>query len=276
MENLPAVLISGCSTGIGRATALAFAQAGFPTWASARRLETIADLETKGCRLIHLDVTDEASCRQAVQTVEARHGAIGVLINNAGQTIVGPFEEVSIDSVRRLFEINVFGLARLSQLALPRMRGAQYGTIVNIGSVSGLLTPPGGSAYSMTKYSLEALSDGMRLELRPFGIRVVLLELGSVQTELMTTGMKTLPASPGPYDTFKRNFAAMVARAHRPGSIGILNPETVALTIVKVVGARNPRPRYRVGLQARVAPFIRRIAGDRLWDAMMAREAPVN
>ena len=128
----------------------------------------------------------------------------------------------------------------------------------------------------MTKYSLEALSDAMRFELAPFGIRVVLFELGSVRTDLMTTGMKTLPDGPGPYEQFKESFAAMVARAHRPGAAGILTPEAVAKTLVKVVRDRNPRPRYRIGLQAQLAPIIRRWVGDRRWDRMMARQVPVD
>jgi NAD(P)-dependent dehydrogenase (short-subunit alcohol dehydrogenase family) len=272
MERRSAVLITGCSTGIGKATALAFKRAGFPTWASARQPEAIADLEAAGCRVIQLDVADDASCIRAVEAVEAEHGAVGALINNAGQTLVGPFEEIPLDRVRQLFEVNLFGLARLCQLVLPRMRAERFGTIVNLGSVAGLLTPPGGSSYSMTKYGLEALSDAMRFELRPFGVRVVLLEIGSVRTELMTSGMKTLPATAGPYDAFKRNFAAMVAHAHRDGALGILRPEDIAKTIVRVVSAKRPKPRYKVGLQAHLAPFIRRLVGDKAWDSMMARQ----
>jgi NAD(P)-dependent dehydrogenase (short-subunit alcohol dehydrogenase family) len=272
MERRFAVLITGCSTGIGKATALAFRRAGFPTWASARQPEAIADLEAAGCRVIQLDVTDDASCNRAVEAVEAEHGAVGALINNAGQTLVGPFEEIPLDSVRQLFEVNLFGLARLCQLVLPRMRAKRCGTIVNLGSVAGLLTPPGGSSYSMTKYGLEALSDAMRFELRPFGVRVVLLEIGSVRTELMTSGMKTLPSTAGPYDAFKRNFAAMVAHAHRDGALGILRPEDIAKTIVRAVSAKRPKPRYKVGLQAHLAPLIRRLVGDKAWDSMMARQ----
>jgi len=148
MERPSAVLITGCSTGIGRATALAFVRAGFSTWASARRLEALADLQTTGCRVIQLDVADKSSCAHAVQTIEAEHGAVGALINNAGQTLVGPFEETSLESIRQLFEVNLFGLARLCQLVLPGMRNQRRGTIGNLGSVAGLLTPPRGSAYS--------------------------------------------------------------------------------------------------------------------------------
>lgn len=274
MERPAAVLITGCSTGIGRATALAFVRAGYPTWASARRLEALADLRTAGCKAIQLDVTDESSCVQAVQTIEAEHGAVEALINNAGQTLVGPFEETSLENIRRLFEVNLFGLARLCQLVLPGMRNQRRGTIVNLGSVAGLLTPPGGSAYSMTKYGLEALSDATRFEVRPFGVRVVLLEIGSVRTELMTSGMKTLPVTAGAYDVFKRSFAAMVARAHREGAPGILQPEDVAYVVVRAVRAKRPRPGYRVGLQAHLAPVIRRLAGDAVWDALMARVVP--
>jgi NAD(P)-dependent dehydrogenase (short-subunit alcohol dehydrogenase family) len=128
----------------------------------------------------------------------------------------------------------------------------------------------------MTKYGLEALSDAMRFELKPFGVRVVLLEIGSVRTELMTAGMKTLPANAGVYDTFKRNFAAMVVRAHREGAVGILGPEDVAKVVAKAVRARRPRSRYRIGLQAYLAPLIRRLAGDNVWDALMAQQVPAS
>ena len=126
----------------------------------------------------------------------------------------------------------------------------------------------------MTKYGLEALSDAMRFEVRPFGVRVVLLEIGSVRTELMTSGMKTLPVTAGAYDAFERSFAAMVSRAHREGASGILQPEDVAKVVVRAVRARRPPSRCRVGFQAHLAPVIRRLAGDAVWDALMARVVP--
>lgn len=272
-----AVLITGCSSGIGRATALASIRAGFPTYASARNITALADLVEAGCHPLELDVTDDASCSEAVKAIEAEHGAVGALVNNAGFTQVGPFEEVPLSDVQRQWDTNVLGPVRLCQLVLPGMRGQEHGTIVNLGSVAGLLTPPGGSTYSMSKYALEALSDAMRFEVKSFGVRVVLLEPGSVRTDLMHTGMTTMPPGEpgGPYEEFRANFNRMVAQAHKDSNPAIIEPEVVAKRIVKVIRAKNPKPRYRVGAQAHVAPVIRAMVSDRMWDSMMARQAPV-
>jgi NAD(P)-dependent dehydrogenase (short-subunit alcohol dehydrogenase family) len=269
-------LVTGCSSGIGRATALALVRAGFATWASARRPETLADLAAAGCRVLRLDVTDEESRVRAVEAVEAEHGAVGVLVNSAGYAQVGPMEEISPDSLRRQFETNVFGLVRMCQLVLPAMRARHDGTIVNLGSAAGLVTPPASGAYSMTKYALEALCDAMRLELRGFDVQVVLVEPGAVRTGFMATSWSTLPHgdTPGPYDAFTRNVDAMAQRAHRPGARGVLSAQDVAGVVVKAVTARRPRTRYKIGSQVRVAPLVRRVVPDRLWDAMMLRVAP--
>jgi NAD(P)-dependent dehydrogenase (short-subunit alcohol dehydrogenase family) len=276
MADLPCALVTGCSSGIGRATALALVQAGYPTWATARRLETLAELEAAGCRVLQLDVTDEASRVRAVKAVEAEHGAIGVLVNNAGYAQLGPVEEVPLDALYRQFDTNVFGLVRMCQLVLPAMRSRRSGTIVNIGSVAGLITPLASSAYSMTKYALEALSDALRLELRGFGIRVVLVEPGDVRTEFTATSMATVSRGerPGPYETLIRGVTAIAQQADRPGERGVSEPEDVARVVVKAVSARRPKTRYKIGTYARVAPWIRRVVPDRLWDSMMLRGIP--
>lgn len=226
--------------------------------------------------MLPLDVTNEASRARAVATVEAEHGSVGVLVNNAGYAQVGPVEEVSLDSLHRQFDTNVFGLVRMCQLVLPAMRARRGGTIVNIGSAAGLVTPPASGAYSMTKYAVEALCDAMRIELRGFGIRVVLVEPGAVRTRFMATSWSTLPRADGsgPYDAFVRNVDKMAERAHRPGARGVLEPEDVASVVVRAVTARRPRPRYKIGSQARIAPIVRRSVPDRLWDSMMLRMAP--
>jgi NADP-dependent 3-hydroxy acid dehydrogenase YdfG len=164
-----AVLVTGCSSGIGRAAALALAGTGLPVWATARRADTLAGLEKAGCRVLELDVTDEQSRQRAVRAVAAEHGAVGTLVNNAGYAQAGPVEDVSLEMLRRQFETNVFGLIRMCQLALPGMRSQGSGTIVNIGSAAGLMGVPGTGAYAMTKWAVEALSDALRYETRPFG-----------------------------------------------------------------------------------------------------------
>jgi NAD(P)-dependent dehydrogenase (short-subunit alcohol dehydrogenase family) len=154
-----AVLITGCSTGIGRATALRLARSGWTVYATARRPESIADLADAGCRTLALDVTEESSMQAAVRAVEESEGAVGVLVNNAGYSQSGAIEQVPPEAVRRQFETNVFGAIRMAQLVLPGMRGQRWGKIVNIGSMGGRLTFPGGGLYHATKYALEALSD---------------------------------------------------------------------------------------------------------------------
>jgi len=271
-----AVLVTGCSSGIGRATALALARAGLPTWASARRTETLGELASAGCHTVELDVTSEESRINAIRTVEAEHGTVGALVNNAGYAQIGPMETVSLQSLQRQFDTNVFGLVRLCQLVLPGMRAQHHGSIVNIGSAAGLVTPPASGAYSMTKYSLEALSDALRLEVASFGVRVVLIEPGAVRSEFITTGQQTMPttADDDPYQTFKANLAAMIQRTHRPGARGILDSADVARVVVRAVTANKPKTRYRIGSQARLVPRVRHLLGDRLWDSMMTRLVP--
>jgi NADP-dependent 3-hydroxy acid dehydrogenase YdfG len=270
------VLVTGCSSGIGRATALALAGAGFPVWASARQEDRLGDLAGAGCRTLELDVTDEQSVSRAVARIEAEHGAVGVLVNNAGHGGGGPVEEVALDFVRESFDTNVFGLVRLVQLVLPGMRAQRSGMIVNLGSAAGLVTPPTGCPYAMTKYALESLSDALRPEVAPFGIRVVLIEPGAVRTEFMANSAQRTPQAmgDGAYEVYKANVAKMAAHAHRDGARDVLAAEDVARVIVNAVTARRPKARYKVGPQARIAPLARRMLGDRGWDAFMRRLVP--
>jgi NAD(P)-dependent dehydrogenase (short-subunit alcohol dehydrogenase family) len=271
-----AVLVTGCSSGIGHATALALARAGFPVWASARRPGALRDLEQAGCRVLELDVTDEQSRLAAVRRVEAEDGAVGVLVNNAGHGGGGPVEEVPLGLVRDVFETNVFGLIRMCQLVLPGMRAQRRGVIVNLGSAAGLVTPPTGCPYAMSKYALESLCDALRLEVAPFGIRVVLIEPGAVRSRFLATSELHNPKGDvdGPYEVFKANVAKMTERAHRDGARGVLPAGAVAEVILSAVTARRPRARYQVGSQARLAPRARRVLGDRGWDAFLRRLVP--
>src|SRR4051794_40883947 len=195
-----AVLITGCSTGIGRATAEHLATRGHTVYATARRLDSIADLEAHGCRLLELDVTDDASMTAAVKTVEEAEGAVGVLVNNAGYSQSGAVESVSMDAVRRQFETNVFGLVRMCQLVLPGMRRQRWGRIVNLSSMGGRLVFPGGGYYHATKFAVEALSDALRFEVKGFGVDVVLIEPGLIKTEFGTAAVGSLAEdTDGPY-----------------------------------------------------------------------------
>jgi NAD(P)-dependent dehydrogenase (short-subunit alcohol dehydrogenase family) len=275
-----AVLITGCSTGIGRATALRLARSGWTVYASARRPESITDLQDAGCRTLALDVTEEDSMRAAVETVEQAEGAVGVLVNNAGYSQSGAIETVPLESVRRQFETNVFGLVRLTQLVLPKMRGQRWGRIVNVGSMGGLLSFPGAGHYHATKHALEALSDAMRFELRGFGIDVVLLEPGLITTDFAgaaTTAMTraTSATGEGPYARFNAAVGALTTRAYQgPMSRLGAGPDRVARVIERAITRRRPPPRITITPSAKVTIAIRRLLSDRAWDAAMRRQFP--
>jgi NADP-dependent 3-hydroxy acid dehydrogenase YdfG len=169
------VLITGCSSGIGNATALHLAKEGWTVYATARKRIDLGELEAAGCRTLPLDVTQEASMGEAVRAIEAEHGAVGVLVNSAGYSQSGAFEAVPMERVRAQFETNVFGLIELTQMVLPKMRAQGWGKIVNLSSMGGKLVFPGGGYYHATKYAVEAVSDALRFEVRGFGIDVVLI-----------------------------------------------------------------------------------------------------
>jgi NADP-dependent 3-hydroxy acid dehydrogenase YdfG len=271
-------LVTGASSGIGKATAFALNRAGYITYATARRPETLRDLDHAGCRTLHLDVTDEASMVAAIKTVEAEHGAIDVLVNNAGYGLNGPVEELEINAVRHEFETNVFGLVRMAQLVLPAMRQRNAGRIINVGSVGGTFTAPGAGAYHASKYAVEAFSDALRMEVQAFGVQVVLIQPTGVYTAFDAKIAQTMPqtGSSSPYAFFKANHAEVTRRMFSGrGHYGIIKPEDVARTILQAAQARRPQTRYRVGLSAHLYTGLRRILPDRLWDAMMVMQFPV-
>lgn len=278
-EASKAVLITGCSTGIGRATALRLARSGWKVYATARRPETLADLADAGCQTLALDVTDEQSMLSAVAHVEAAEGAVGVLINNAGYSQSGAIETVPLDSVRRQFETNVFGLVRLTQLVLPKMREQRWGKIVNLGSMGGRLSFPGGGHYHATKHALEAISDAMRYELRGFGIDVILLEPGLITTEFGETATASIAAveidGDDPYATFNTTVGAVTKGAYE-GPMRLLGggPDRVAKTIERALKRRNPPARITITPSAKFTLALRRILPDRVWEAAMRAQFP--
>ncbi|MEA2386989.1 MAG: hypothetical protein QOJ22_1163 [Thermoleophilaceae bacterium] len=264
------VLITGCSTGIGRTTAEHLAQRGWTVYATARRPEVIADLEEKGCRTLALDVTDEESMRAAVSAVEQAEGSVGVLVNNAGYSQSGAVEEVAMDQVRRQFDTNVFGLLRMCQLVLPGMRRQGWGKIVNVSSMGGRLVFPGGGIYHGTKFAVEAISDALRWEVRGFGVDVILIEPGLIKTEFGETAAHSVnDATPaeGPYAEFNQMVAATTVGAYE--GRGAAGPEAVAKTIERAISRRRPGSRYLVTAGARVLLNVRRVLPDRGWDALM-------
>src|SRR5947209_16169675 len=202
-EPAKSVLITGCSSGIGAATAELLAERGWKVYATARRQETLTALAEKGCETLALDVCDEASMRAAIQHVTDAEGAVGVLVNNAGYSQSGAVETVPPDQIRRQFETNVFGLVRMCQLVLPGMREQRWGKIVNISSMGGRLTFPGGGLYHATKYAVEAISDALRFEVRGFGVDVILIEPGLIVTNFGETATASVSSGDdGPYARF--------------------------------------------------------------------------
>ena len=273
------VLITGCSTGIGRATAERLARRGWRVYATARDVEKIASLADVGCELLALDVTDEASMRAAVGEVERREGAVGVLVNNAGYSQSGAVEEVPMEKVRRQFETNVFGLVRMCQLVLPGMRRQGGGRIVNISSMGGRLTFPGGGYYHATKYAVEALSDALRFEVAGFGVRVAVVEPGLIRTrfaDAATGSMERTNTADGPYARFNAGVAKAVRDNYERGPFLRLGggPETVAATIERAITADRPHTRYAVTPSAHLFMGLRRLLPDRAWDALVSTVYP--
>jgi NAD(P)-dependent dehydrogenase (short-subunit alcohol dehydrogenase family) len=273
-----AVLITGCSTGIGRSTAEHLAAKGHTVYATARRPESIADLKDKGCKTLALDVVDESSMQTAVSAVEEAEGAVGVLVNNAGYSQSGAVESVKLDDVRAQFETNVFGLLRMCQLVLPTMREQRWGRIVNVSSMGGKLVFPGGGIYHATKHAVEALSDALRFEVRGFGVDVVIIEPGLITThfaEAASSASARGTEGDGPYARFNAAVDKITANAYA-GPMAKLGggPETVARAIERAIIARRPKTRYPVTPSARLTLMQRRLVTDRMWDRAMRVQFP--
>lgn len=276
-ERSQAVLITGCSSGIGAATASLLADEGWKVYATARHPESLKELAEKGCQTLSLDVTDESSMEAAVSAVKAAEGAVGVLVNNAGYSQSGAVETIPIDQLRQQFETNVFGLIRMSQLVLPGMRAQGWGKIVNISSMGGRLTFPGGGAYHATKYAVEALSDALRFEVRGFGVDVILVEPGLIVTNFGEVAADSVSQAGdgGAYAGFNRHVAKLTADAYK-GPMAKLGagPDAVAKTISRALKARRPKARYPVTASARLMINQRRLTPDRMWDLMMRSQFP--
>jgi NAD(P)-dependent dehydrogenase (short-subunit alcohol dehydrogenase family) len=267
-----AVLITGCSSGIGWATAERLARRGWAVYATARNVEAITPLEESGCRLLPLDVTDEDSMRDAVEEVEKIEGAVGVLINNAGYSQSGAVEEVPMEKVRRQFETNVFGLVRMCQLVLPGMRGQGRGRIVNLSSMGGRLTFPGGGFYHASKHAVEAISDALRFEVRGFGVDVVIVEPGLIRTSFAQTAVGSMSEEgEGPYASFEAGVARTTREHYERGPLAALGggSEAVAAAIERAISTPRPRARYTVTPSAKLLISARRLLPDRAWDGLV-------
>ena len=272
-----AVLVTGCSSGIGAATAARLATAGWTVYATARRPETLSELEAKGCRPLTLDVDDDASRKAAVQAVVDREGAVGVLVNNAGYSQSGAVESVPDDRVRAQFETNVFAPLALCREVLPGMREQRWGKIVNVSSMGGEFVFPGGGVYHATKYAIEALSDALRFELRGFGVDVILIQPGLIRTRFSERTVKEISgAGNGPYASFNQAVAEASTDAYVKGPMSRLAgpPEAVAEKIEEAISASRPRARYPVTPSARLLMTMHSVLPERAWDRVLSGSFP--
>jgi NAD(P)-dependent dehydrogenase (short-subunit alcohol dehydrogenase family) len=264
-------LVTGGSSGIGVATAIRLHELGFITYAAARRIERMKHLTKLGIRPLAMDVSNEESMRSGVEHILADTGRIDVLVNAAGYGSYGAVEDVPPAEARNQFEVNVFGAARLTQLVLPQMREQRSGTIVNITSMGGKIYTPLGAWYHATKHALEALSDCLRMELKPFGINVVVIEPGGIRTEWPAIAADKVRAvsGTGPYAPQGNAVAAsLVSESTQRRSSP---PELIGNTIGKAVTARRPKTRYAAGYGAKPMIFLHGLLPDRAFDAFISR-----
>jgi NAD(P)-dependent dehydrogenase (short-subunit alcohol dehydrogenase family) len=268
-------LVTGGSSGIGEATAIKLREAGYTVYAAARRVQRMEHLTESGVRPLAMDVTDDQSVQSAVKQILADTGRIDVLVNNAGYGSYGALEDVPLSEARAQFEVNVFGAARLTQLVLPHMRNQRSGTIVNITSMGGKIYTPLGTWYHATKFALEAISDCLRMELKPFGIDVVVIEPGGIKTEwagIAADKVRTVSGT-GPYAPQGNAVADSLSSesTQRRSS----PPTLIAATIAKAVTARRPKTRYAVGYGAKPMIFLHALLPNRTFDAFIRRATGV-
>jgi len=265
------VLVTGASSGIGEATARAFLERGWTVHAAARRTENMASLAEAGAAIHYLDLTDETSISDLVSHLGNKPGDLDAIVNNAGIGVYGSVEEVPMGEARRQFEVNLFGIARLTQLFLPAMRENRSGTIVNISSIGGRVYTPMGAWYHASKHALEGWSDCLRLEVAPFGIRVVIVEPGAIETEFAEIAITPLleRSEGGPYTDFARKMAAATRRAYLDKKAS--SPGLIARIIVKAVESNRPQTRYIAGYLGKPVIWARRILGDRGFDWMVRK-----
>jgi len=261
------VLVTGASSGIGEATATRMATAGFTVYGAARRVDRIAQLP--GVIPIAMDITDEEQVTAAVQRIIEEQGRLDVLVNNAGYAQYGPVEDISIDAARRQFDVNIFGLARLTQLVIPHMRAQGKGTIVNISSMGGRIYTPMGAWYHATKHALEGWSDCLRVELKPQGIDVIIIEPGGIATEFSEVLGQHAAEVSQPYAALQQSVARTMTDPSFQSKLD--PPSLIADTILKAVQSPKPKGRYMAGYLAKPMWRLRRFGGDGLYDRAVSR-----
>ncbi|WP_027729221.1 oxidoreductase [Treponema sp. C6A8] len=261
------VLITGASSGIGLTTAKMLLKDGYTVYCAARRTELMESLKEDGGHTVFLDLNDDASIKSCVDSVLKAEGHVDILINNAGYATGGSLEDTSIEEAKRQFEVNVFGLIRITQLCLPSMREQKSGLIINISSMAGLFSSPFLGWYHAAKYSVEALSDSLRNEVKSFGIKVAIIEPGLIKTNWGVIAGNVIEKNSGSTaykdnallysDFYKRNYNE---------NAKVSNPSVISKAIYKAIKARNPKSRYRTGKYSHSFVFLKRILPDWLFD----------
>jgi short-subunit dehydrogenase len=267
MTNKKVILITGASAGMGKEFARNLLLDGHIVYGAARRVDKMDDIKSAGVKVLKMDVTDEPSMVAGVDAIMAAEGHIDVLINNAGFGSYGAIEEVPISDARYQLDVNVFGAARLIQLVLPHMRKQHKGLIINISSIGGKLAMPLGGWYHASKFALEALSDSLRNEVKPFGIDVVVIEPGGVQTEWGGISMDSLikVSGAGPYGAMAKSLAG----AFNDLESKVPGPMVIVDLIRKAIAAKKPKTRYSGGYMAGVLLFMKKMLSDRTFDAVL-------
>ena len=260
------VLITGASSGIGKETAKLLSQSGLIVYGAARRLEKMQDLKDAGVHVMQMDVTDDRSMVRGVQDILKAEKRIDVLVNNAGYGSYGSLEDVPLSEAKYQFEVNVFGMARLTQLVIPQMRSQKSGKIINISSIGGKLGEPHGAWYHATKFAVEGLSDSIRMELKQFGIQVIVIEPGAIITEWNRISRENLIQRSGntAYKTMAVKQVHMMEKADKWGS----QPAVIARVIKRAVDSPHPRTRYAAGGGAKPILFLRSLVPDKLFDRL--------
>lgn len=262
------ILITGGSSGIGYETAKSLAEQGHIVYAAARRVERMEPLRELGVHPLSMDVTDETSMQTAVNALLSEQGRIDVLINNAGYGSLGAVENVTPEEAHRQLEVNVFGLARLIQLVLPTMRAQHSGRIINIASIAGKVTLANCGWYNVSKFAVEALSDSLRMEVKPYGIKVVIIEPSAIKTDWGLIAADHLyDSSQGTvYETFATKEATLMRKLYTSNLLS--GPDKVRKAICKAVNARRPRLRYQPGLGANLIIYSHALLPSRWWDSL--------
>jgi len=268
------VLITGASSGMGKITAKHLIKQGHIVYGAARRLENMSDLVDLGGHAIGMDITDEVQIQAAIDRIFSEQNRIDVLVNNAGYAVYGAVEQVSIDEARRQFEVNLFGLASLTQKIIPVMRERGSGLIINISSIGGKVYTPLGAWYHATKHALEGWSDSLRVELADFGINVSIVEPGAIETEFSDVMMDPMleRSKAGPYETLSKAVAEG-SKTYYNGSPSN-SPQVIANVIAKAISSSKPKTRYVAGKMAKPTLFMRRLLSDRGFDWVLTKMLP--